>query len=289
MNIKNTLFITCCIASNLKTFPFTMTTGNYQKKLELASGLLLAHIASYSSYYYYKKHKTIPIEPATPEPAGLLGYLQISGNIVSTDKFHDALKKCLDDTKVKGIIIKIDAEWGILGMCQAIFLELKRAATVKPVIALVERSCCREPFLIACAADAIIANEHSTVGMIGTAYGFVEQKVEPSKELFYFYAGKLTPLGDPHHHLTAEDQVVIVEELEKHYQQLCKNISGQRKLSLETASSWAEGKPFNGTDALQAHLIDHIGTLSDAYDIMTQLLKTRNVEHGKFELVPYPL
>lgn len=257
-----------------------------QRKIGFISAILMGHIATLSALYY-KKYRSISREPATVEPGGQLGYLQLSGDIANTDKFHDALKKCLDNDQVVGIVIKLNADWGVLGICQAMFLELKRASSIKPVIALIEQSCCREPYLIACAADYIIANEHSTIGMIGTTYGLVEQKIDPTKELYYFYAGKLTPLGDPLHHITPEEQIVIAQKLEKHYQQLCKNISEQRALSLATASEWAEGKPFTGTEALQAGLIDHIGTLSDVYDSMEQLLKKRNINHGNFELVPY--
>ena len=257
----------------------------------VSPGLMLAPVLVYGTQALLNlQKKPVRIPTPLPEPARKLGYLTLSGNVVATEKFHEALKKCLDEPKIEGIIIKIDAEWGMLGACQTMFKELQRAAQQKPVVALIEKSCCREPYLIATAATCIIANEHATVGMIGTVAAFTEYKPDPNKEISYFYAGKLTPLGDANHHITSQEQQLIAEQLEMHYQQMCTTISIQRKLSLDEIAIWAEGKPFLGLQAQELQLIDRIGTLSDAYDAINELLaKKHERSPGKFELVAYTI
>lgn len=261
-----------------------------EHRLGFTQTMLTGQLATLAALCWRQQKKspvaqTIPVEPVTK-----LGYLQLSGTVLSTEKFHEALKKCLDDTKIKGIILKIDAEWGELGICQTMFKELKRASEQKPVIALIEKSCCREPYLIATASHCIIANEHATIGMIGTALWFSEQRPDPAKELSCFYAGRMTPLGDSNHHLTPQEQQLIAEQIELHYQHMCATIAEQRKLDLAQLASWAEGKPFLGLQALDAHLIDYIGTLSDAYEVMQELLAEKHEPFSKkFNLIPFTI
>lgn len=252
----------------------------------------LAAVATVGIIWWQQQKK--PKAPQFPrtEPASKLGYLQLSGTVTTTDAFHEALKKCLDDTKIKGIIVKIDAEWGELSICHTMFKELKRATAQKPVIALIEKSCCREPYLIASASNVIIANEQATIGMIGTVLYFIEQRADPARNLSYFYAGKLTPLGDSNHHLTSHEQQLIAEHLELRYQHMCATIAEQRKLDLAQKETWAEGKPFLGLQALDAQLIDRIGTLSDAYEVMSELLATKHGQEQvmkKFDLVSFTI
>lgn len=262
--------------------------GHTTEQWGLGTTMLIGQTITAGLYYYYRKN----FAPATVQPAQAttqLGYIILQGKIDETEPFHAALNECVRSPNIGGIIIKIDAREGDIGACQAIFHEIKKANLIKPVIALIEKQCCREAYLVATAAQAIIANEQATIGMIGTTVTITEHKEAAHQESLYFYAGKLTPLGTPLHHITAEEQQAIIHKLEKSYDQLCRNIAQQRQLNLAKSDEWAEGRPFSGTEALQVQLIDHIGTLSDAYDVMARLLKERNIKHGTFNRVPYAL
>jgi len=260
--------------------------GHATEQLGLGNTMLIGQSLTAALYYYYKKNF-----PYTPVAQGLvtthLGYILLQGKLDETEKFHRALEECLRTPQTAGIIIKIDAPSGDIGACQALFHEIKKASAIKPVIVLVEKQCCREAYLVASAANYIIANEQATVGSIGTTVTITEIKEAPGQETLYFYAGKLTPLGTALHHITPEEQQTIIHKLEKSYQQLCRNIAQQRKLSLEETTVWANGRPFSGTEAMELHLIDQIGTISDTHDAMARLLKERGVPYGNFMRIPY--
>lgn len=246
--------------------------------------------AGYATVRYTQQQQYKKKTPATEVPR--LGAITIQGGITATDKFHEALHRCRTDATIKGILLKIDAEWGELSICNVMFHELKKAAQEKPIIALIEKSCCREAYLVAAAADLIIAHEHATIGMIGTSSSFVEQRLDPNKEVFTFYAGKHTTLGELNHRMTAEEQQIIAEQLELHYQQMCATIAQERYLDLTELNRWAEGKPFLGKQALDLNLIDELGTLSDAHEAMLDLLATaKDLTNGQppFKLIPLPV
>ncbi|CAM6000310.1 unnamed protein product [Sphagnum balticum] len=251
--------------------------------------LVPAIAAGYATVHYTQQRQSKKNLPAAEIPK--LGAITIQGSITTTDKFHEALHRCRTDATIKGIILKIDADWGELSICKVMFQELKSAAREKPIIALIEKSCCREAYLVATAADLIIANDHATIGMIGTSSSFVvEQRLDPNKEVFTFYAGKHTTLGELHHRMTPEEQQIIAEQLELHYQQMCTTIAAERHLDLAELEIWAEGKPFLGKQALDLNLIDALGTLSDAYEAMSDLLaaeKRRTITHQPFILIPF--
>lgn len=262
--------------------------GHATEQIGLGTTMLLGQTITAFTYYQYKKYFPV-LPPPIAHTNSQLGYLLLTGTIQQTEKFHEVLATCLKDSHTHGIIIKIDALGGSIGACQTLYHEIKRAASIKPVIAIIEKYCCREAYLVASAANYIIANEQAIVGIIGTSFSITEHKQDPSQEVFNFYAGKLTPIGDTTHHMTPDDQQVIAQKLEKSYEQICRNIAEQRNLSMDRVNDWADGKPFIGTEALHMQLIDQIGTLSDAYEIMHRLLKDRGVEHGPLVRTSYPL
>jgi signal peptide peptidase SppA len=288
-NLKNSDFYPAlALAATPLAIAAIKLVGHATEQIGLGTTMLLGQALTAFTYYQYKKYFPV-LPPPITHAHSQLGYIVLTGSIQQTEKIHEILATCLKDSHTHGIIIKIDALGGSVGSCQTLYHEIKRAASIKPVVAIIEKYCCREAYLVASAANHIIANEQAIVGIIGTSFSVTEHKQDPSKEVFSFYAGKLTPIGDTTHHMTAEDQQVIAQKLEKSYEQICRNIAEQRNLSMDRVNDWADGKPFIGTEALHMQLIDQIGTLSDAYEIMNQLLKDRGIEHGPLVRTPYPL
>lgn len=288
-NIKNSdVYPVLALAATPIAIATIKLVGHATEQLGLGTTMLLGQAITALGYYQYKKYFPI-IVPIPTVNISQLAYIAINGTIEETEKFHETLMQCIKDPQTVGIILKIDALGGNIGACQTLYHEIRRASSIKPVIALIEKHCCREAYLVASAANYIIANEQAIVGIVGTSLSLVEQKQDSSKELYCFYAGKLTPLGHETHHITPEDLQIITHRLEKSYEQLCRNIADQRNLSMDRVNDWADGKQFTGKEALHMQLIDHIGTLSDVYEVMAHLLKDRGVEHGPLVKITHSL
>ncbi len=252
-------------------------------KLGLAPSMLVAQAVSLGIYHLLHDKFKQPV--ITESSTTAIAYISLHNQITEIDKLYGMLETCKKNSSIKGVIITINSLGGDLGICQALFHEIKYLALQKPVVVLIEKQACKEAYLVASAATAIVANEHAVIGMIGTSYQFKKEKEGQLQDLSFFYAGSMTALFDATHSITAEEQHFLTKVLEKQYQQLCKDIAAQRHLALHEQQLWADGRPFIGNEALAIHLIDHIGSLTDAYRVMSNLLTERGIEHGNFTRV----
>lgn len=257
------------------------------ERLGLGATMLLGQITALLAYHQYKKYFPTPSSAPT-QSTTMIGYFIINEPLLETEKFHEALGSCLKDANIKGIIIKIDASGGDLGACQALFHEIKKATAAKPIIVMIEKQCCQEAYLVASAANLIIAHEQALIGKIGTLVTLNKQ-ASPDQQQLLFYAGSLTALDHPGHTLTGTEKQAVAKQVEMSYQQLCRDIATQRKISSDTSAEWADGKVFMGSQALSLHLIDRLGSLTDALDGMALLLKERGLSCGTLVRVPFTI
>lgn len=187
------------------------------------------------------------------------------------------------NSEIHGILLVINS-WG--GQCELFYgLHdiIKKITIMKPVVALVVGSALSGGYLVASAAQYIIAHSGAEIGNIGVTH-IVQRYREPritgqidaKLEVEVFQAGKFKAVGNTYKELSTEDKNYIKERLQKVYEQFLKTIIKNRKVSLENYKDWAEGKWYIAPEALQQKLIDEIGTVFEAEDKMRELISARN-------------
>ena len=172
---------------------------------------------------------------------------------------------------IKAILLKIESPGGAAGTSEAIFYELirlKKEYPQKPVVVLTENVCASAAYNIACAADHIVASPSAVIGSIGANFRYLFQLKDFIEQYKIKYlavkGGKFKSTTDPFVDMTPEEQAMLQNVVDDSYQLLIARIAQQRKLSPETSSLWADGRLFNGNQALNLGLIDEVGSLSNA-------------------------
>jgi len=199
-------------------------------------------------------------------PKVKVGLIPIKGILYKSDTTNKYLNKFFKDPDIKAILIKMDCPGGASGTAQSIYQEIQSLKNKykKPIVTLVENICASGGYYIACATDHIITTPSAIVGSIGVSFQYLFQLQEFIEQYKIKYksvtAGKYKSTTDPFVDITPEQEKQLQVVLDDSYNQFVSDVSKNRRLPLKTKDNWAQGKLFNGKQALKLGLVDKMGS-----------------------------
>lgn len=208
-------------------------------------------------------------------PKTQIGQITITGEISDSAFYVKSIHNFLKSPDIKALLIKIDSPGGAPGSAQAIFNEINKFKTQKPVVAYIENVGASAAYNIAAASSHIIANPSSLVGCIGVWFQIppdIKDLGESWKIKFRtIQTGKYKTTGSPFKAMTAEEAAHLQWVSDDSYNEFVKEMAAARNISAEKHTEWADGKIFTGNQALQLKLIDQLGCYQDAIDKIKEL------------------
>ncbi len=185
----------------------------------------------------------------------------------------EKLDAAASDKRVKAVILRINSPGGTVAASETLYEEIKsfRAKTGKPVIAFFQDVAASGGYLIACAADEIIAQRGSVTGSIGVVMLTVDLSGTLSKlgvRTEAIKSGPYKDAGSPFRSMRSEERKVFQDLVDGFYQHFLEVVaSGRPKLTVEKIATLADGRVYSAQQALEVGLIDRIGTLREAIEI----------------------
>ena len=179
---------------------------------------------------------------------------------ISADGVVDLLKDTDDNDNMKGVLIRIDSPGGTPVGSQIVMDAVKRMQ--KPAVALIREYGTSGAYLVASAADTIIASPMSDVGSIGVTISYLENVEENTKNGLKFVelvAGRFKNAGNPDKKLTNEERTLFQRDLNILYQKFIELISENRNMPIEKVRQLADGSTLPGILAIKQGLIDQLG------------------------------
>jgi len=187
--------------------------------------------------------------------------LGMKGNFnTSADDIVDVITEAEKVDRIEGIMLRIDSGGGAPVASEIIAETIKNAK--KPVVALIREAGNSGAYLVASAANTIIASPMSDVGSIGVTMSYlanVEENVKNGKQFVELVAGKYKEVGNPDRPLSNEERGLFQRDLNIIYSQMVEKISKNRKMPIEQIRQLADGSSMPGTLALKNGLIDELG------------------------------
>ena len=233
--------------------------------------------------------------------ASKIAVVPIEGEILDARDTVELLRKYNDNLTVKGIVVRLNSPGGAIAPSQEIYSEIRkmRARSGKPFIASVDSVGASGAYYIAAACDEIVANPGSITGSIGVILQWmnVEDLVHWAKmKPETITSGAMKAAGSPYRELTPEERAYLQRIVLQLHQQFVKAVAVGRsgKISEQQIASLADGRVFTGEEALQLHLIDRLGNLSDAVTVAARkagirgepsMLYPHRREHSLLELL----
>jgi protease IV len=139
---------------------------------------------------------------------------------------------------------------------------IQQEALVPPNAAYIIDSGTSAAYLIASAADTIIASPFSDVGSIGVTMSYLDyskQNTTEGIEYISLTSGKFKDYGSPDKPLTADERVLFERDLAVWHDEFVNHVATNRNLPVEDVAKLADGSSLPGKLALEAKLVDYLG------------------------------
>ncbi|TMB96312.1 MAG: signal peptide peptidase SppA [Chloroflexi bacterium] len=190
-----------------------------------------------------------------PWTAPRVAVLEIAGQIgvqVRGPEMVRAIKGLTEDSRVRAVIVEVDSPGGSAPVSDAIHRAIGRLAKRKPTVAFVQSAGLSGGYLIACAAQKIIAVPTALVGSIGVI--FVRPVVQELMEklgirMVVTHEGKLKGMFQPWREPTPEEQEKVRQLTDEYYNWFVDAVAKARAMPAETVRGYATGEMFSAAKA----------------------------------------
>jgi protease-4 len=204
--------------------------------------------------------------------------------------FYKQFRSTRKDKNVKGVIIRVNSPGGMVSACDRIYNEIQkyRQQTEKPVIAFMQGIAASGGYYTSVACEQIIAEPTTITGSLGVIMGyFVLQELLEEKlgiQPVIVKAGEKKDWPSSFRPPT-EEQLEYLEGklINPAYERFIRLIAESRpSLTLDRVKRLADGSIYSAAEALDVQLIDHLGYLDEAIELVKSLA---NIE--KAQVVEY--
>jgi protease-4 len=194
-----------------------------------------------------------------------------------------------NDSSIKGVILRIDSPGGDGFASDEILHAAKQLSAKKPMIISMSDLAASGGYFIAMTGDEIVAYPNTLTGSIGVFFGKADlhglyskigvTETTVTRGRFADIDTSARPLNDAEH-------AKLRHEIDVFYRSFVERVSAGRKRPYEQVEPLAQGHVWVGTLAKQNGLVDDLGGLDRAVELIKQKAKLPASE--KISLVTYP-
>jgi len=199
-----------------------------------------------------------------------VGVVSIRGVISSSQEVVEQIDEFGKDKNIKAIVLRIDSPGGGVAASQEIYSAVKRIKKNKKVVASLGSVAASGGYMIACAADKIVANPGTVTGSISAIMHFANVEdllkkigLKPS----VIKSGKFKDIGSPTREMSDEEKQILQALVDDIYFQFVDLVAQDRRIPQDEVKKLADGRVFSGRQALLHKLIDFLGDRSYAVQL----------------------
>ncbi len=210
-------------------------------------------------------------------PMEKISVINVDG-VIANDSNNDTIVDMLEDARkdpsVVGVIMHINSPGGSVYASEKIYKEInKLKETNKPVYAVMQELAASGGYYISAPCDKIFASNETFTGSIGVImqsysleglfekYGIKEQNIT---------TGKMKDAGSPGKALDKEEKEYLQNLVDSAFSRFVKVVADGRDMSEADVRKLADGRIYDGSQAVENGLVDSIGDLEAAYKDMAK-------------------
>ena len=199
------------------------------------------------------------------------------------------LRQVENDSSIKGVILRIDSPGGDGIASDDILHEAQLLSHKKPTIVSMSDLAASGGYFIAMTGDPIVAYPNTETGSIGVFFGKVNlkglyDKIGVNKQALT--RGRFANIDTDDAPLSAPERDKLHKEIEVFYRGFVQRVADGRKRPYDQIETLAQGRVWTGAQAKQNGLVDELGGLDRAVEMIKQRAKIGASE--KVTLVTYP-
>ncbi len=212
-----------------------------------------------------------------------------SPNMITSAGMTKLIRQVRDDDSIKGVILRIDSPGGDGIASDDILHEAKLLSQKKPTVISMSDLAASGGYFIAMTGDPVVAYRATETGSIGVFFGKpnlrgLYEKIGLKTELMT--RGRFADIDTVTAPLNDAQRAKLRTEIELFYKSFVERVAGARKRNYDYVEPLAQGRVWTGAQAKQNGLVDEIGGIDRAIEMVKQRAKIAAAE--KITLVPYP-
>jgi protease-4 len=214
----------------------------------------------------------------------------ISGDSgIQSEGFDKLLERVGNDSSVKGVIVRIDSPGGEVFASDAIWREMNLLSKKKPMVISMSDTAASGGYYIAMTGDPVVAYPGTFTGSIGVVFGKANlhglyDKLGVSKDLLT--RGRYSDIDSDYQPLSADARAKLRQGIDEDYQSFVTKVAAARRRKFDEIEPLSQGRVWLGSQAKTNGLIDELGGLDRALDIVKEKAKIPKSE--RVTLVTYP-
>jgi len=193
--------------------------------------------------------------------------LSVDGIIVNDRLREEKLDQISKDENIKALILVINSPGGTFTGGENLYHSIRKVAEKKPVVALMGGTAASAAYMIAIAADHVIAGNGTITGSIGVILqtaNFSELMDKVGIKSVIVKSGPMKAQPNPMEPFSEGARAVTVSVIKDFFDMFVEMVMDRRKMDKDTAYKLADGRIYSGRQAKANGLVDAIGREADA-------------------------
>ena len=210
-----------------------------------------------------------------PTYGARVGLVRVEGGIYDSRQVIKDLESMVDNPGIEAIVLRVDSPGGGAAASQEIF-ECIRGIQEEgvPLVVSMGSVAASGGYYIACTADTIFANPGTLTGSIGVVMSFTNLEELFGKiglDFEVIKSGRFKDTGSWSRQMTDAERALLQETIDDIHAQFVEAVAEGRGMEYEAVALLADGRIFSGRQALEAGLVDRLGTLEDAVAVAARM------------------
>jgi protease IV len=220
---------------------------------------------------------------------GSLDETGLSDEGITSEGFDKLLRQVANDAQIKGAVVRIDSPGGEVSASDEIWREMSLLSKKKPVVISMSDTAASGGYYIALTGDPIVAYAGTFTGSIGVVYGKPDlhglyDKLGITKDSLT--RGRFAAIDSDYKPLSPPELAKLRGAIEASYKQFVTKVAEARRRPFAQIEPLAQGRVWLGSQGKANGLVDEIGGLDRAVELVKK--KAKIPEGEKVTLVTYP-
>ncbi len=191
------------------------------------------------------------------------------------------LQRLRADGRIQAIVVRMNSPGGEASLSEDLRHAIALTAFQKPLVVSMGSYAASGGYWASLGASTVFANPFTITGSIGVFGMLIDWSSLGQKHGIKGDRVGTSPLSSLYstsHGKTQAELQALQRMTDYTYELFLEHVANARKLSLNAVKAVAEGGIFSGKKALELGLVDHLGTLQDALNYLSQDLEDFRIE-----------
>ena len=185
--------------------------------------------------------------------------------------FIKLLRQAGTDSGIRGVIVRVDSPGGESFASDEIWREMTLLSKKKPLVVSMSDEAASGGYYIAMTGDPVVAYPGTYTGSIGVVYGKVNlrglyEKLGVQKQLLA--RGRFATIDSDYEPLSEAARRKLREGVDDNYRVFVEKVAAARKRKFDQIEPLAQGRVWTGEQAKRNGLVDEIGGLDRAIELV---------------------